>query len=240
MVAEHGRERRYPGPAHLRWPRARPVCRLRRPRQGAGNDCFRYNFVPGGSIAIDITGTAVTMLGGSYSLNTFPTPTPLVFGTMNLSTNVTTTIYGATAYTPAAYGTLVGDGILWTTAANVAVAGVIQCDGPNCGLVSMPDGVSIPFEPIFSAISATSGVTALNLGEWQLNATHDAILASTNAITRWSGVEALGNRRSGVVTFKQARPRKPGSRTGRGSTRSARHRRSRRALAQGLIASASD
>ena len=168
---------------------------------GAGNDCFRYNFVPGGSIAIDITGTAVTMLGGSYSLNTFPTPTPLVFGTINLSTNVTTTIYGATAYTPAAYGTLVGDSILWTTAANVTVAGVIQCDGPNCGLVSMPDGVSIPFEPIFSAISATSGVTALNLGEWQLNATHDAILASTNAITRWSGVEALGNRRSGVVTF---------------------------------------
>ena len=182
---------------------------------GAGNDCFRYSLGAGSSITVDITGNVVTMIGGQLNINTFATPTPLVFGTINLSTNITTTIYGATAYTPAATGTLVGDQILWATAANVnrpfgdpqASPGttgdddVIQCDGPNCGLGSMPEGVPIPFEPFFSALGNTTGVTAYNLGTWQLNATHDQIIASTNVITRWSNVAELGNRRSGVITF---------------------------------------
>lgn len=169
--------------------------------QGAGNDCFRYSLEGTSSITVDITGTAVTMIGGNIDVNTFATPTPIVFGTINLSTDITTTVYGATAYTPAATGTLVGDSILWSTPANVTTAGVIQCDGPNCGLISMPDGVSIPFEPIFSAITATSGVTALVLGEWQLNAAHDAIIGSTIAVTRWSIVAELDNRRSAAITF---------------------------------------
>ena len=77
----------------------------------------------------------------------------------------------------------------------------ITCTGPNCGLISMPDGVTIPFEPIFSAISNSSGVTAYNLGQWNLNPAHDTIVASTNIITRWSNVAELGNRRSGVITL---------------------------------------
>lgn len=171
---------------------------------GAGNDCFRYSFQPGSSITVDITGSAVTMIGGTILINTTTTPTPLVFGTINLSTVLSTTIFGATAYTPAATGTLVGDQILWATAANISPAGAddtIRCDGPNCGLISMPDGVAIPFEPIFSAISNTSGVTAWDLGTWQLNAAHDSILGSTLTVTRWSGVAELDNRRSGGVTF---------------------------------------
>jgi hypothetical protein len=183
--------------------------------QGAGNDCFRYSLGAGSSITVDITGNVVTMIGGQLNINTFATPTPLVFGTINLSTNITTTIFGATAYTPAAVGTLSGDTILWTTAANVnrpfgdpsAYPGttgdddVIQCNGPNCGLVSMPDGVSIPFEPIFSALGNTTGVTAYNFGSWVLDPSHTSIVASSNVITRWSNVAELGNRRSGVITF---------------------------------------
>jgi len=168
---------------------------------GAGNDCFRYALAAGSSVTVDITGSAVTMIGGSLLIDTSLTPTPLVFGTINLSTVLNTTIYGATAFTPAATGTLVGDSILWSTPANVSSVGTIRCDGPNCGLISMPDGVAVPFEPTFSAISNTSGVTALNLGEWQLNALHDTITGSTLAVTRWSGVASLGNRRSGAITF---------------------------------------
>jgi len=168
---------------------------------GAGNDCFRYSFAPGSSVTVDITGSAVTMIGGTIELDTTATPTPLVFGTINLSVDTTATIYGATAYMPAAVGTLVGDSILWSTMASASSVGTIRCDGPNCGLISMPDGVTIPFEPIFSAISNSSAATGFTLGQWDLNASHDAILASTNAVTRWSNVSALGNRRDGVLTF---------------------------------------
>lgn len=167
---------------------------------GAGNDCFRYPFGPGSSVSVDITGSAVTMLGGTVNINTSP-GTPLVFGTINLTVIVSTTMYGATAYTPAATGTLVGDSILWTTPVNVSTVGTIQCDGPNCGLISMPPGVPLPFEPVFAAISNTSPVSALVLGEWQLNAAHTAIIASSLAVTRWSNVAALGNRRSVGYTF---------------------------------------
>ncbi len=165
---------------------------------GAGNDCFRYSLQPGSSITVDITGSAVTMIGGTLLIDTSLTPTPLVFGTINLATVLSVDIAGG------ATGVLSGDSILWTTAANIAAAGpddTITCSGPNCGLISMPDGVTIPFEPIFSAISNTSGVTAYNLGQWDLNPAHDAIVASTNIITRWSNVVELGNRRSSVITL---------------------------------------
>jgi len=165
---------------------------------GAGNDCFRYSFQPGSSVTVDITGSAVTMIGGTILIDTTATPTPLVFGTINLSTVLSVGIAGG------ATGTLVGDSILWSTMANIAASGpddTIRCDGPNCGLISMTDGATVSFEPIFSAISNTSGVTALNLGEWQLNALHDAITGSSLAVSRWSNVTALGNRRSAGLTF---------------------------------------
>jgi len=168
---------------------------------GAGNDCFRYTFAAGSSVSVDITGTAVTMIGGTINIDTTATPTPLVFGTINLGTNIVTTIHGATPSGPAATGTLVGDSILWSTMAPVSTVGTIRCDGPNCGLISMPDGVTIPFEPIFSAISNSSGATGFTLGQWDLNLAHDAIIASTNATTRWSNVSALANRHQGVITF---------------------------------------
>jgi len=165
---------------------------------GAGNDCFRYAFGAGSSVTLDIDGSNVTMLGGTINIAAV---TPLVFGTIVLSTNITTTIYGATDFTPAATGVLTGDSILWSTPANVTTAGTIQCDGSNCGALSMPEGVPLPFEPTFTLISATTGVTALNLGQWDLNALHDAITGSSLAVTRWSVTAELGNRRSGGITF---------------------------------------
>jgi len=168
---------------------------------GAGNDCFRYTFAAGSSVTVDIVGTDVTMVGGTININTTATPTPLVFGTINLGTDITTTIHGQTATTPAAIGTLVGDSILWSTMANVTTVGTIRCDGPNCGLISMTDGATVSFEPIFSAISNTSGVTGITLGQWDLNGAHSSIIASTLAVTRWSGVATLANRRSGALTF---------------------------------------
>ena len=164
---------------------------------GAGNDCFRYGFAAGSSVTLDITGSAVTLITGVVNVDTSATPTPLVFGTINLSVNVSTTMTGAT-------GTLVGDSILWATPASITPAGPddqMRCDGPNCGLISLPDGVWIPFEPAFSAISNSLGVTGYDLGQWDLNATHDAITGSTITVTRWSGVAELGNRRSGALTF---------------------------------------
>jgi len=176
---------------------------------GAGNDCFRYTFAAGSSITVDITGTAVTMIGGTLEIDTTGTPTPLVFGSINLSVDTTTTIYGATPSGPAATGTLVGDSILWGAVAPgtwygmapASSTGTIRCDGPNCGLITMTDGATVPFEPIFSAISNTSGSTGFALGQWDLNAAHSSILASTNVTTRWSNVASLANRHSGVITF---------------------------------------
>jgi len=168
---------------------------------GAGNDCFRYSFAAGSSITVDITGSAVTMIGGTLEIDTTGTPTPLVFGTINLSVDTTTTIFGATPSGPAATGTLVGDSILWSSMAPASSVGTIRCDGPNCGLISMGDGVTVPFEPIFSAISNSAGATGFTLGQWDLNVGHTAILASTNATTRWSNVAALANRHQGVITF---------------------------------------
>jgi hypothetical protein len=164
---------------------------------GAGNDCFRYGFAAGSSVTLDITGSAVTVVTGTVNVDTFPNPTPLVFGSINLAVNVSTTFTGAT-------GTLVGDSILWSTPASITPAGpddVIQCTGPNCGLISMVSGATVPFEPIFSGISASTGVTGWDLGQWDLNPTHDAITGSTITVTRWSNVVELGNRRSGALTF---------------------------------------
>jgi len=168
---------------------------------GAGNDCFRYTFAAGSSVTVDITGSDVTMMGGTILIDTTGTPTPLVFGSINLSVDLVTTLYGATAYMPAAVGTLVGDSILWSTMVSSSSAGTIRCDGPNCGLITMVDGATVPFEPIYSAISNSAAATGFTLGEWQLNAAHDSILASTNATTRWSNVSALANRHQAVITF---------------------------------------
>ena len=59
------------------------------PPNGAGNDCFRYAFAPGSSVSIDITGSAVTMLGGSLIVDAV---TPLVFNTIVLTQHYETTI----------------------------------------------------------------------------------------------------------------------------------------------------
>jgi len=172
---------------------------------GAGNNCFRYAFAPGSSVTVDITGSAVTMIGGSYTIDTRLNPTPLLFGSLNLGTFVTSTIAaGAT-------GTLVGDSILWATLAGVTTVGTLTCTGSpipeigtNCGAIGIPpagEGIPVPFEPLFTLISLTNAVTSFNLGEWQLNAAHTAILASTNAVTRVSQTAQLANKNAGVITF---------------------------------------
>ena len=163
---------------------------------GNGN-CFRYAFEPGSSVTLDITGTAVTMIGGTLNIHAI---TPLVFGTIVLESIATTTIWGVTPNTPAAVGTLTGNNILWSTAANVSTVGTINCTGPNCALISHP-GFPIPIYPYLSAISNTTPVNALVLGQWNLDALHTTILGSTNAITSWSNVAEDPNRRVGAYTF---------------------------------------
>ncbi len=165
---------------------------------GVGSpNCFRYAFQPGSSVSIDITGSAVTMLGGTLNINAV---TPIVFGTIVLTTIGTTTIYGATLTTPAAVGTLSGDNILWSTQADYRTVGTINCAGPNCALISHP-GFAIPIQPYLSAVTNSTPTTALNLGTWALDATHTALLGSSNAITAWSNVSEDGNRRVGAFTF---------------------------------------
>jgi len=166
---------------------------------GSGTpNCFRYAFQPGSSVTVDITGSAVTMVGGTLNVNA---TTPLVFGTIVLNVVGQTTIYGATAYTPAALGTLTGDSILWSTNANVSSTGTITCTGSNCGLISLPPGIPVPLQPTLAGLTNTTPVTALLLGQWNLNALHTAITASTTAVTAWSNVAEDGNRRQAAFTF---------------------------------------
>jgi len=165
---------------------------------GSSLNCFRYAFEAGSSVTVDITGSAVTMVGGTLNVHAI---TPIVFGTIVLETLGSTTIYGATAFTPAAIGTLTGDSILWSTNANVSSTGTITCTGPNCGLISLPPGFPVPLQPTLAGLTNTTPVTALLLGQWDLNALHTAITASTTAVTAWSNVAEDGNRRQAAFTF---------------------------------------
>jgi len=165
---------------------------------GSSLNCFRYAFSAGSSITVDITGTVVTMIGGTLQVDAL---TPLVFGTINLETHGTTTIYGATAWTPAAVGVLTGDSILWSTPANVTSTGTITCTGPNCGLISLPEGFPVPLQPTLSGLTNTTPMTSLVLGEWQLDALHTVITGSDTAVTAWSNVAEDGNRRQAAFTF---------------------------------------
>jgi len=165
---------------------------------GSSLDCFRYFLAGGSSVTVDITGTAVTMIGGTLN---FASETPAAFDTLHLSAVGTTTIYGQTAFTPAAYGVLSGDSILWTTYANFSTTGTITCTGATCGLVSLPEGVPLPFVPVYQALTNTAAATAYVLGQWDLNPAHTAIIGSTTAVSAWSNVVEDGNRRVGAVTF---------------------------------------
>lgn len=138
--------------------------------------CFRYAFEPGSSLAIDITGNTVTMLGGTLGIHAV---TPLVFGTIVLETSFTTTV------APGATGTLDGDVILWATPADYTTQGTINCTGPNCGLISHP-GVPIPLHPYWNTITGSTPTSVLGLGLWVLNAAHDQLEGSTTAFTQRS------------------------------------------------------
>lgn len=154
--------------------------------------CFRYPFLAGSSLTVDITGTDVTMLGGTLLVNAV---TPLVFGTIVLTTNSVTTVdAGAT-------GTLVGDDILWSTPSSYSVTGTIQCDGPNCALVSLPEATPLPIQPILSSLRNDTSVTAFNWGTWALNGAHDDIVGSTLVITSWSNVIEAPDRRVSAMAF---------------------------------------
>jgi hypothetical protein len=158
--------------------------------------CFRYAFSAGSSLTIDITGSDVTLLSGTLVIDT---ATPLVFGTINLTSHSVSNLSGGT-------GTLVGDQILWSTPASYAQTAYpdswINCAGENCALISHP-GYPIPVQPYLSAITNTT-VThpdSLNLGIWELNAAHDDIAASSVAVTAWSNIVESPNRRQAGWTF---------------------------------------
>lgn len=157
--------------------------------------CFRYAFSAGSSITLDITGSAVTLTGGMLVVDT---ATPLVFGTILL------TSHSETALTGGATGTLVGDQILWSTPTSYAQAPFptswINCTGPNCSLISHPE-VPIPVQPYLSAITNTTVASQLELGVWQLNGAHNDIVASSVAVSAWSNVVENPNRRQAGFTF---------------------------------------
>jgi len=166
---------------------------------GSALNCFRYAYRAGSSVTVDITGSAVTMVGGTLGIDAV---TPLLFGDVVLTADISNTIFGATAYTPAATGTLVGDSILWSTAANhTSFQGTWTCVGPSCALLSLPEGFPVPFAPVYAALTNTTAVTALVLGQWDLDALHTAITGSTTAVTTWSNVAEDGNRRNSGLTF---------------------------------------
>ena len=169
-----------PGLASIGYPVADPLI-----------NCFRYQFAPGSSVTVDITGSAVTVLGGTINVNAV---TPILYGTAVLTTIATTTMAAGGT------GTLSGDTITWLTPSNVSTAGTINCAGPNCAAISHP-GFAIPLQPYFSALTNTTPVTALNLGTWNLDALHLAILGSTIAVTTWSNDALNPNRRAQAYTF---------------------------------------
>ena len=166
---------------------------------GAGNDCFRYAFSAGSSVSIDITGSAVTMLGGTLIVDAV---TPLVFNTIVL------TMHHESSIEPGLIGTLTGDYIDWVSTENawgsfapMTTTGTISCSGVNCDLISMPEGTPFPFLSTYSVLSNTFSVQAIVLGQWLLDPQHDSILGSSLAVSAWSNVEYLGNRRQAAFTF---------------------------------------
>ena len=153
--------------------------------------CFRYAFEPGSSLAIDITGNTVTMLGGTLGIHAF---TPLVFGTIVLETSFTTTV------APGATGTLDEDVILWATPADYTTQGTINCTGANCGLISHP-GVPVPLHPYWNTITNSTPTNALWLGLWALNAAHDQLEFSSVAFTQRSNAVGDSSPCSAGFTF---------------------------------------
>lgn len=160
----------------------------------AAGGCFRYAFSAGSSLTIDITGSAVTLLSGTLVIDT---ATPLVFGTINLTSHSVTNLSGAT-------GTLMGDQILWSTPADYAQTAYpdswINCAGENCSLISHP-GYPIPVQPYLSAITNTTVASQIELGVWELNMAHDDIAATSVAVTAWSNIVESPNRRQAGWTF---------------------------------------
>jgi hypothetical protein len=158
----------------------------------SSENCFRYGFSPGSSVTVDITGSAVTMLGGTLIVDAV---TSIVLDTIVLTMHHETTIAGG------ATGTLAGNSLFWSEPANVSTAGSIECAGPFCGLVALPEGESFPFHPTWETLTNTTPVSALVLGEWLLNVQHDSILGSATAVSSWSNAEDDGNRRQSAFTF---------------------------------------
>jgi hypothetical protein len=156
-------------------------------------NCFRYAFSPGSSVDLDIVGSAVTFAGGTLIVDAV---TPVATYAITLTTGGLTLSLAA-----GATGTLTGDNILWAAPVNLNMtAGTINCAGANCSLFSHP-GVPIPFEPWYGLVTNTTGVTALNLGQWNLDPLHTSIIASSNAIARWANLEDLPDRRYNALTF---------------------------------------
>lgn len=159
--------------------------------------CFRYAYGAGSSISVDITGSTVTMLGGTLNLHAI---TPLAssiadpLGSIILETISTTTFAGG------ATGTLVGDDILWSGLVGSSIVGTLQCTGSNCAGIGLPP-FAIPIQPVLSSLRNDTSVAFLTLGRWGLNATHDDIVGSDNAITSWSNVVELPDRRVSAFTF---------------------------------------
>ena len=128
-----------------------------------------------GSLTIDITGNAVTLVGGTLQ---FDLVTPL--GSLgNIESHVVATASGGV-------GTLSGDSILWDmsgapgTGTFWNATGTWTCHGVNlCNAFGLPaDPTTLPIGTLGLFVGTTSVAPTL-LGIWNLDPTHTSILGTT-------------------------------------------------------------
>lgn len=146
--------------------------------------CFINSFTTGSSVSLDITGSAVSLTGGT--LNVIATNLLGSLGSIDVDTS--TSLSGGVT------GTLSGNDILWNTpgttptttgtftlwALNHATSGGI------CDLVAgagLPCGAPLPIA-ILPNITNTVPVNPVTLGTWNLDGALSAILGSSSAINQ--------------------------------------------------------
>jgi hypothetical protein len=136
----------------------------------------------GSSMSVDITGTNVTLTGGSliFHLNT------PIGAIGSVQSDVVATPTGGV-------GTLSGDQILWDmsgapgTGTFWNVTGTWTCHGAGlCGIIGIPDGTTLPIATL-QAVTGTLTVAPTLMGIWQLDPTHTSILGST-----WNTIQVGG------------------------------------------------
>jgi len=153
---------------------------------GVAGGCFTNPLSPGSFVNLDITGTDVTILGGTLEIDAVVN---IFGGAILITTDVTASISGG-------HGVLTGDQILWDAPAAYSFSGTFICTG-LCNLLPPPAPPANVVLPIGLLFGANTQVNPVGLGVWDLNGTHDAITGSTRTTTSY--VTATGVRASWLL-----------------------------------------